>query len=54
MRKKLFDILEVVSLGAESSINTHNQVTAFLVYAVTKVTNGMISCLTYRKMCKND
>ena len=52
--KKLFDILEVASLVTESSINTHNPVTAFLVSAVTKVTNGRISCLTYRKMCRND
>ena len=35
---KLFDILEVASLVTESSINTHNPVTAFLVSAVTNVT----------------
>ena len=47
--KKLFDILEVASLVTESSINTHNPVTAFLVSAVTKVTNGMIGMKNVQK-----
>ena len=52
--RKLFDILEVTFLVTISSIPHITSVTAFLVSAVTKVTNGMIPSLTYRNMCDNE